>query len=157
MTSSEASAPPPPPVPAEARERPKLRALLWYSIGGSLPPQHNTWVLHDVTGRTWWVRHFIRVFAIIAPLSAAWFYFLVPPFGAPAAYAGACLTGTLFLAGMIYILIDSDRRAVRAGYPSNYAATVRSRRAADSQHATNYERRERIAARRAQSRRYNKR
>jgi hypothetical protein len=140
-----------PPVdsPVEKPERPSVRMVLWYSIGGSLPPRYNTWVLHDVTTRTWWLRHFARVFAIIAPLSAAFFFLLVPPFGAAAAYAGICLTGTLFLAGMIYILIDSDRRAVRAGYPTNYAGDLRSRRATATQNTSNYERRERIAARRA--------
>jgi len=141
--------------PVEKRERPELRLLLWYSIGGSLPPRYNTWVLHDVTCRTWWLRHFARVFAIIAPLSAAFFFFLVPNFGAAAAYAGTCLTGTMFLAGMIYILIDTDRRAVRAGYPTSYASELRSRRATETQNSANYQRRERIAARRA--RRDNKR
>jgi hypothetical protein len=148
VTSPEVPVDPSLDAPAQKPERPGLRLLLWYSLGGSLPARYNTWVLHDVTCRTWWVRHFARVFAIITPPLAAFFLLLVPPFGAPAAFAGICLAGTLFLAGMIYILIDSDRRAVRAGYPTDYAAGLRSRRATETQHNSNYERRERIAARR---------
>ncbi len=154
MTSPEIPVGAPVASPEEKRERPDLRLLLWYSIGGSLPPRYNAWVLHDVTCRTWVLRHFVRVFAIITPLSAAFFFLVVPTYGAAAAFAGTCLTGTLFLAGMIYILIDTDRRAVRAGYPTNYASKLRSQRATETQNTANYQRRERIAARRA--RRYTK-
>jgi hypothetical protein len=146
---------PPLASPAPTRERPSLRLILWYSVGSSLPPRYNTWVLHDVTSRTWVLRHFARVFAIITPISVAFFVLLVPTYGAAMAYSGVCLTGTLFIAGLTTVLIDTDRRAVRAGYPSNYATTVRSRRAAETQHTANYQRRERIAARKA--RRDNKR
>jgi Family of unknown function (DUF5313) len=138
---------------AEKPERPGLRLLLWYAVGGSLPPRYNSWVLYDVTCRTWLLRHFARVFAIITPISAAAFLF-VPVYGAPAAYTAVCFTGLLFLAGMIYTLIDSDLRAVRAGYPSNYVNVVRSQRAAKTQRMANYERRERIAQRKA--RRHNR-
>ncbi len=144
-----------PASPTRPLERPGLRLLVWYSIGGSLPPRYHPWVLHDVTSRTWVLRHFARVFAIITPLSAAFFLLLVPSYGAAPAYTGVCLTGTLFLAGLTTILIDTDRRAVRAGYPTNYAAEVRSRRATETQRAANYQRRERIAARKA--RRHDKR
>jgi hypothetical protein len=136
-------------IDEEKLERPGLRLLIWYSIGGSLPARYKTWVLHDVTCSTWVLRHFARVFAIITPPSLASFLIFVPPFGAPAAYACVCLTGMLFLTGMIYTLIDSDRRAVRAGYPTDYAGLVRSQRATATQHSSNYERRERIAARKA--------
>jgi hypothetical protein len=154
MTSSEIPGGPPLGPQEKTPERPNLRLLSWYSIGGSLLPRYNSWVLYDVTCRTWWLRHFARVFAIITPISAVCFLVLVPNFGAPAAYAGVGLFGTLLFAGMTFILIDSDRRAVRAGYPTDYAGQVRSRRATETQHTANYQRRERIAARRA--RRYSK-
>jgi hypothetical protein len=148
MTSPEIPVSPALADPEAKIERPGLRSVLWYSIGGSLPPRYNTWVLHDVTSRTWVLRHFARVFAIIIPISVIFFAVLVPTYGAPMAYAGVCLTGTLFLAGLTTILIDTDRRAVRAGYPTDYAGAVRSRRSATTQNAANYQRRERIAARR---------
>lgn len=155
MTSPETPVGLPPAPSSEERVRPGLRLLVWYSLGGSLPPRYNTWVLHDVTCSTWLLRHFARVFGIILLPSVAFFLLLVPPFGAPAAYCGVCLTGLFILTGMIYTLIDSDRRAVRAGYPPDYAGRMRSLRATEAQRASNYERRERIAARKA--RRYNKR
>lgn len=135
--------------PVAKRERPNLRLLLWYSIGGSLPPRYHTWVLHDVTCRTWWVRHFARVFAIITPLALVYFFYAVPRYGAAAAYVGICVTGTVVMGGILYILIDTDRRAVRAGYPTNYASQLRSQQAAAAQSTANYQRRERIAARKA--------
>jgi Family of unknown function (DUF5313) len=138
---------------ADNPQRPELRLLLWYSFGGTLPPRYNTWVLHDVTCRTWWLRHFARVFVIIAPLSTAFFLF-VPDSGGAALYTGVALTGTLVLMSVIFMLIDADRRAVRAGYPFSYASELRSRRATEAQRLDNYQRRERIAARKA--RRYNK-
>ena len=149
MTKPDTPVGPPIDPLVEKPERPGLRLLLWYSIGGSLPARYNTWVLHDVTCRTWVLRHFARVFAVIAPISVAFFVVLVPIYGAPMAYAGICLTGTLFLAGLTTILIDTDRRAVRAGYPTDYAGRLRSQRAAETQNSANYQRRERIAARRA--------
>lgn len=140
--------------PAENPERPGLRLLVWYSIGGTLPARYSAWVLHDVTCRTWWLRHFIRVFFIIGPLCAA-FFLLVPDSGGAVLYTGVALSGTLVLMSVIFMLIDTDRRAVRAGYPFSYASELRSRRAADAQRSANYQRRERIAERKAQ--RYNKR
>jgi hypothetical protein len=155
VTSPESPVSPALADPVETVERPGLRSVLWYSIGGSLPPRYNIWVLHDVTSRTWVLRHFARVFAIIVPMSVIFFAVLVPTYGAAMAYAGVCLSGTLFLAGLTTILIDTDRRAVRAGYPTDFAGAVRSRRAATTQNTANYQRRERIAARR--TRRDNKR
>jgi hypothetical protein len=137
------------PSPDEPRERPGFRLLLKYSLGGRLPARYNTWVLHDVTCSTWVLRHYARVFAITLPILAAFFLLLVPPYGAPMAFAGVCLAGLFLLTGTIYILIDVDRRAVRAGYPPDYGARVRSQRATEAQHTSNYQRRERIAARRA--------
>jgi hypothetical protein len=95
------------------------------------------------------VRHVARIFAKITPLAVAFFLFFVPRYGAPAAYVGICLTGTLVMGGILYTLIGTDRRAVRAGYPTNYASELRSRQAANAQSTANYQRRERIAARKA--------
>ncbi len=155
MTGPKAPADVPPASSAAAsRQRPNLRLLLWYTVGGTLPPRYNTWVLHDVTCRTWWLRHFARVFLIITPPAVAFFVF-VPNSNGAALFSGIALTGTLVLAGIIFMLIDTDRRAVRAGYPFSYASELRSRRATETQRVSNYQRRERIAARRA--RRHNKR
>ena len=49
--------------------RPRGIRLLWYILGGSLPARHHSWVLQDLTCRTWWLRHFARTAVIIVPLS----------------------------------------------------------------------------------------
>ena len=41
------------------------------SVGGRLPAEHRTWVLHDTTTRTWWLRHLLRALIQLAiPLAA---------------------------------------------------------------------------------------
>jgi Family of unknown function (DUF5313) len=127
-------------------ERPDLRRLLWYTVGGSLPLSYNAWVLHDVTCRTWWLRHFARVFLILGPFIAA--NFLLVPSGA-ARFTGIAVLLALILLSMIFMLIDTDRRAVRAGYPFSLAADTRARRSVDAQRLANYQRRERMYARKA--------
>lgn len=48
--------------------RPNPFQWLWYAVGGRLPQRCNPWVLHDVTCRTWAVRHFIRAFFQMSPI-----------------------------------------------------------------------------------------
>jgi hypothetical protein len=133
----------------ESLERPELRRLLWYAVGGSLPPSYNAWVLHDVTCRTWWLRHFARVFLILGPFIVA--NFVLVPSGA-AQFTGIAVLLALILLSIIFMLIDTDRRAVRAGYPFSLAADTRARRSVDAQRSANYQRRERIYARKARRR-----
>jgi hypothetical protein len=137
------------PEPAEVRNRPGIRKLAWYTVGGSLPPRYNAWVLHDVTCRTWWLRHFARVFAILAPFAVAGFL-IIPSSAAAARFTGIAVLLGLVLFSVIFMLIDTDRRAVRAGYSFSVAADMRSRRSVDAQRASSAERRERIYARRMQ-------
>jgi hypothetical protein len=135
------------PEPAEALDRPGLRQFVWYSVGGSLPPRYNAWVLHDVTCRTWWLRHFGRVFAILAPFAVAGFL-IVPSSAKALRFTGIAVLLGLILFSVIFMLIDTDRRAVRAGYPFSLTAEMRSQRSVDAQRLSSYQRRERIYARR---------
>ena len=48
--------------------RPNPAQWLWYAIGGRLPQRCNPWVLHDVTCRTWAVRHFVRGLVQMSPI-----------------------------------------------------------------------------------------
>src|SRR3954447_16205173 len=45
--------------------RPGPLAWIWYAIGGRLPERNRSWVLFDVTCRTWLLRHFARLLLII--------------------------------------------------------------------------------------------
>lgn len=104
--------------------RPDPLHWLLYAFGARLPAQHRSWVLHDVTTRTWAVRHMARVAVQILPF-AVLLYVLLP--GPSWVRVGAVVTGALigaFYAGA-YIYETAEHRAVKAGYPPGYAAAVR--------------------------------
>lgn len=128
--------------------RPGARALLWYCLGGSLAERHRSWVLHDLTCRTWLVRHFARTLLIVVPVFVAYMALM------PAALGIRLLTGLTFSFGwlvfsLVTVLIDNDRRAVRAGYPAGLPAQLRTHQSAERQRLASSQRRERIAERHA--------
>jgi uncharacterized protein DUF5313 len=135
-------------VPVSQLRRPGPGRFLWYCVGGALPPENHSWVLHDVTCRTWIARHFARWTMVILPVFAL--YLAVAPLDfSLRLYTGIAVALALYLMAMVFILIDSDRRAVRAGYAYSQPSAVRSANSVARQRAANYQRRERIAARRA--------
>jgi len=129
-------------------QRPAGLRLAWYVLGGSVPQRHSSWVLHDTTCRTWWLRHFARTLLIIVPLCTA-YVLLMPSSLGIRLLTGLTFSGAAFLFYLVNILVDSDRRAVRAGYPSGMVERLRNERSNAHQRQASYERRERIAARRA--------
>lgn len=128
--------------------RPSLGRLVWYCYGGSVPAQHRTWVLHDVTCRTWVLRHFARWTMAIAPLFLLYLAIAPMPF-AIRLYTGIAFAGALYVMSLVFILIDTDRRAVQAGYDHSQPQAIRSANSVERQRAANYQRRTRIAERRA--------
>src|SRR3954453_8574892 len=129
-------------------QRPVGFKLLWYSLGGSLPERHWAWVLHDGTCRTWLLRHFARTLLVVAPIFAA-IMALVPASVGTRLLTGLTVSGGLFMFSLVNSLIDTDRRAVRAGYPAGLSADIRSGRSVDRQRLASSLRRERVAERRA--------
>jgi len=84
---------------------------------------------------------------VVAPLFLAYMAFVPAPIGI------RLLTGITFGLGIyvmsfVFILIDADRRAVRAGYEHSQPSAIRTANSVARQRAANYQRRERIAARR---------
>ena len=136
------------PSAAAMMHRPDLRHLLWYVVGGSLPERHWTWVLHDTTCRTWALRQLGRPLAVLAPVVAAYIVFLPGPLGLRL-ITGLTWAGGIMLYMFVNMLVDNDRRAVRAGYVSGYVADVRSHRTDESHHLAVVERNARSARRRA--------
>ena len=135
-------------APTQPVERPNARQLLWYSLGGSLPARHSGWVLHDLTCSTWVLRHYARTLLYVVPLFALYMALV------PASFGVRLYTGITFAAGLIVIstlliLIDGDRRAGRAGFRFGILPEIRTARSVERQRVANYQRRERIAARRA--------
>jgi hypothetical protein len=133
---------------AEPIVRPGPLAWLWYAVGGRLDQRHRSWVLHDVTCRSWLVRHLARLFLIIAPLVALYLT-LVPMSFDIRLLTGLTFGGGLLMFGLVNTLIDTDRRAVRAGYGMGLPAQLRTSNSVDRQRLAARERRERIAERQA--------
>jgi hypothetical protein len=128
--------------------RPTLGRFLWYCYGGSLPAENHTWVLHDVTCRTWVLRHFARWTMAIGPFFALYLAFVPIPFGIRL-FTGIAFSLGLYVMSLVFILIDTDRRAVRAGYDHSLPQAIRTTNSVQRQRTANHQRRERIAARRA--------
>jgi Family of unknown function (DUF5313) len=128
--------------------RPGVLHYLWYTVGGSLAERHHSWVLHDVTCRTWLVRHFARTLLIVLPLFGLYMALMPTSLGIRL-LTGITFSGGLLMFSVVNSLIDSDRRAVRAGFLAGLPAQVRSQQAVDRQRLASSQRRERIAERRA--------
>lgn len=127
--------------------RPTLGRFVWYCYQGSLPAENHPWVLHDVTCRTWVLRHFARWTMVIAPLFTAYLVFMPAPL-AIRLYTGIAFGLGIYVMSLVFILIDTDRRAVRAGYDYSTPSSVRTANSVKRQRTANHARRERIAARR---------
>lgn len=132
---------------AEALVRPAPHRWLWYALGGGLPARHRTWVLHDTTTETWWLRHLARM-AVQLSIPIAFVMVLLPAsWGLKAAVCG----GGIFLAliyGLAYMPETTENRVVKAGYPAGTATAYRER-TGQVRDDRDRERRRAAAARRA--------
>lgn len=135
-------------VPSAPLRRPSVGRFIWYCYGGSVPAENHSWVLHDVTCRTWVLRHFARWTMVIMPLFVLYLAVMPMRFGVRV-YTGITFSLALYLMSFVFILIDTDRRAVRAGYDHSQPSAVRTANSVERQRTANHLRRERIAARRA--------
>ena len=108
-------------------ERPGPLRWLLYALGFRLPAQHREWVLHDVTTRTWVLRHLVRTAVQLAPV-AVLLYLLMP--GSPAVRGGAVLGGLMlgFFYSVAFMYETAENRAMKAGYPRGTAREIRDRR-----------------------------
>lgn len=131
--------------------RPPLGLFLWYSYGGRLPPRYYPWVLHDVSCPTWALRHFARWLMVIIPVFGLFLAFMPTPFGTRL-FTDVAICGGIFMFALVNIMVDTDRRAVRAGYGFSLPGAIRAARAVDRQRTDNRERRQRTADRQARRR-----
>ena len=108
-------------------KRPGPLRWLLYALGFRLPAQHREWVLHDVTTRTWVLRHLVRTAVQLAPV-AVLLYLLMP--GSAAVRAGAVLGGLMlgFFYSVAFMYETAESRAMKAGYPRGTAREIRDRR-----------------------------
>lgn len=107
-----------------AVRRPNPARWLWYALGGRLPERHREWVLHDVTCRTWVLRHLLRSLVQISP---GLLFLLLP--GPLWIRAMAVLGGVLMalMYSLSYMAHTSEYRLRKHGYPLGTGQAVRER------------------------------
>jgi hypothetical protein len=105
-------------------DRPGPLRWCWYALGGGLPARFRAWVLHDVSCRTWQLRHFARAFVQMS-LMAVPVLVLVP--GPLWVRLVSLLLG--LLVGLQYALFTMEEsvehRARKAGFPPGAAKAAR--------------------------------
>ena len=128
-------------------QRPTPHRWIWYALGGGLPARNRTWVLHDTTAPTWWLRHVLRAFVQLAVPIAVVLLVLPGAFWVRAVAAlGGLLLGLIF--SLAYMNETTENRVVRAGDPAGTASDHRERAALLRQQRES-ERRRAAAAKRA--------
>jgi hypothetical protein len=98
-----------------------------YAFGRGLPPEYREWVLHDVTARTWVLRHLLRSAVQLLPF-AVLLYLVVPGSASTRALAvgGGLALGFFYSAAYMYE--TTENRVIKAGYPRGTAREVRDGR-----------------------------
>jgi hypothetical protein len=111
---------------SDGMQRPGPLRWLAYAYGARLPVRYREWVLHDVTTRTWAVRHFVRATLQLLPF-AVLLYLFMP--GGPVVRAAAVVGGLLlgYFYSTAYMFETAEHRAMKAGYPRGTAAEIRGR------------------------------
>jgi hypothetical protein len=116
--------------------RPNPLRWIWYTFGGRLGPRHRGWVLHDVTGRTRWLRQIVRAVVQVAPSATVVAAVLCLELGLGwVVFGGVACGGILALwYSLAYIDQTGERRLVKHGYePGTLKQTLRDRY--DREHA----------------------
>lgn len=95
-------------------QRPNAFQWIWYVYGGRLPDRHREWVLHDITCRTWALRHLGRALVQVSP---GVLLLLLP---APLWINAMCLLGGVIMA-LWYsgsaMVETCEHRLAKHGYP----------------------------------------
>jgi hypothetical protein len=109
--------------------RPGPIRWLWYALGGRLPAAYRQWVLHDLTCRTWPLRHLARLLAQLAPVVAVLVAVVPGPLWVRVMGAlGGSVVGLLY--SYVFLYEATERRAAKAGYPPGTLRVVREERRA---------------------------
>lgn len=114
-------------------KRPNPAQWLWYAVGGRLPARLAPWVLHDVTARTWVLRHAARGCVILTPIAAGCLLFPGPLGLRLAMVLLVAIVGVYF--SLSYVDEGCELRAVKHGYEHGTARAIRDARKAKSEEA----------------------
>ncbi|MGH3822723.1 MAG: DUF5313 family protein [Pseudonocardiaceae bacterium] len=107
----------------------------WYAFGGKLPDRYREWVMHDVTCRTWALRHVARSLVQVTPVAILLLVLLGPSWITYLGLAGGAIMALIY--SVAYIEETGEHRLAKHGYPVGTGREVRmrrSKRAADEEH-----------------------
>lgn len=108
-----------------ALARPNPLQWVWYAYGGGLPEHLREWVLHDLTCRSWALRHFSRTLTQCVP---ALLLMLLPgPLSLRLSLPVLVLLGALYVSAS-YIEETSEHRLAKHGFPLGMAKEMRRAR-----------------------------
>ena len=115
--------------PSRPVRRPGALQWLWYAFGGRLPGRCREWVLHDLTCRTWPLRHLVRLLVQLAPVAAVLIAVVPGPLWVRVMGAvGGSVVGLLY--SYVFLYEATERRAAKAGYPAGTLRAAREERRA---------------------------
>lgn len=120
------------------RPRPNPLLWLWYAFGGRLPHRYRDWVLHDITCRTWGLRHLARSLVQISP---GLLFLLLP---GPLWISSMAILGGVILAlwfSFSYMEHTAEYRLSKYGFPFGTGRSTReqSRARTRAESAARYE------------------
>ena len=123
------------PATSASQRRPGPARWFWYALGGRLPVAYQEWVLHDVTCRTWPLRHLLRLLVQVVPVAVVLVVLIPGPMSVRLmAAVGGSLVGLLY--SFVFLYEATENRAWKAGYDHGTAARVREARNAGRALAT---------------------
>lgn len=106
------------------KHRPNPAQWVWYTYGGRLPEHLAEWVLHDVTCRTWVLRHLARAITQLSPLCLI--VLLLPgPLWIRLSSIGLGLLVGIFYS-MSAMVETCEHRLIKHGYPPGIGRETRA-------------------------------
>jgi len=130
------------------RQRPTPLRWLGYAFGAGLPAANRTWVLHDTTCSTWYLRHLARALVQLAvPIVLVSVLLPGSDWIRGVTVVAATVLGLIF--SLAFMVETTEHRLVKAGYPVGLGEHTRQQHAIRAQQDSNARRRERRAARAA--------
>lgn len=111
--------------------RPDPIHWLWYAVGGRLPDRYREWVLHDVTARTWVLRHAARSSVLLVPLCLVWLLLPGALWIRLAMVALAVIVGYFY--SFVYSPESAEHRLAKHGYPYGIGKQIRGEARAEAE------------------------
>ncbi|CAM02690.1 hypothetical protein A8924_3807 [Saccharopolyspora erythraea NRRL 2338] len=107
-----------------ASRRPNPAQWVWYAFGGRLPDRYAEWVLHDVTCRTWLLRHVARALTQMLPFCALVLLLPGPLWIRLTSIALGLMVGLFY--SLCFAVEMAEHRVIKHGYPPGIGRQTRT-------------------------------